>query len=59
MSPISSSAATINMAYDMAVAKKMLANTREQGQMALTLIEGAAPAPSPQGSLGTRIDVRA
>lgn len=58
MSPISGNLLTA-AAYDVAVAKKALANTKEQGQQALALIQAAAPAPAPQGDVGRLVDVRA
>lgn len=60
MSPVSGSNLLTAAAYDVAVAKKALTNTREQGQQALALIQSAvAPAAAPQGSLGHLLDVRA
>jgi hypothetical protein len=46
-------------AYDMAVAKKALQSTREQGQQALQLIQAATPpAPSASSSgVGSRLNV--
>jgi len=45
-------------AYDMAVAKKSLQSTREQGQQALQLIQAATPsAPSAGSGVGTRLNV--
>lgn len=58
MSPVSTSPALTHAQYDVAVAKKALATTKEQGQQAVALIQAAA-APSPQGSLGHLVDIRA
>lgn len=44
-------------AYDMAVAKKALQSTREQGQQALQLIQAATPAPSGSSGVGSRLNV--
>lgn len=43
--------------YDVAVAKKALQSTREQGQQALQLIQAATPPASSSGSVGTRLNV--
>lgn len=46
--------------YDVAVAKKALQSTREQGQQALQLIQSATPAPASASSgVGTRLNVTA
>lgn len=44
-------------AYDMAVAKKALQSTREQGQQALQLIQAATPASSGSSGVGSRLNV--
>jgi hypothetical protein len=50
----------VGAAYEVAVAKKALANTKEQGEQALALIQAATPAaPAASGSVGTLVDVRA
>jgi hypothetical protein len=61
MSPVSGSSMVAGAAYDVAVAKKALANTKEQGEQALALIQAAAapPAPAASASIGTLVDVRA
>jgi hypothetical protein len=61
MSPVSGSSTLTGAAYDVAVAKKALANTKEQGEQALALIQAAVapPGPAASGSIGTLIDVRA
>jgi hypothetical protein len=48
-------------AYDVAVAKKALASTKEEGEQALALIQAAvAPAaPAASGERGTLVDLRA
>jgi hypothetical protein len=47
-------------AYEVAVAKKVLASSKEQGEQALALIQAATPpAPASSGSLGTLVDIRA
>jgi hypothetical protein len=51
--------ASAGLGYDVAVAKKVLQSTREQGQQALQLIQAASPAASNAGpgSGGGRLDV--
>lgn len=50
--------ASAGLGYDVAVAKKVLQSTREQGQQALQLIQAASPAASSTGaSGGRRLDV--
>ena len=45
-------------AYDVAVAKKSLQSTREQGQQALQLIQASTPsAPNASSGVGTRLNV--
>ena len=43
--------------YDMAVAKKSLQSTREQGKQALQLIQSAMPAPTP--GVGGNLNIKA
>jgi len=43
--------------YDMAVAKKSLQSTREQGQQALQLIQASTPSPSASSGVGSRLNV--
>lgn len=46
------------MAYDMAIAKKSLQSTREQGRQALELIQSAsAPAASASSGVGGRLNI--
>jgi len=60
MSSVSSSPALTAARYEIAVAKKALATTREQGEQAVALIQAAEPpAATPQGSLGHLLDIRA
>ena len=59
MSSISGSPLLTGAAYEVAVAKKALASTKEQGQQALALIQAAAPAPARPGEVGHLIDIRA
>ncbi len=59
MSPISGSNLLTAAAYDVAVAKKALASSKEQGQQALALIQAATPAPAQRGDLGQLVNVRA
>lgn len=50
--------ALAGMAYDVAVAKKALQSTRDQGKQALQLIQAAVPAaPSASSGVGTRLNV--
>lgn len=44
--------------YDVAVAKKVLQSTREQGQQALQLIQAATPPAASAGDgVGTRLNI--
>ena len=44
--------------YDIAVAKKQLQSTQEQGKQALQLIQSATPsAPSASSGVGTKLNV--
>lgn len=61
MTPVSNSSALVGPAYEVAVTKKVLANTQEQGKQALALIQSAVPptAAAPEGPLGRLLNVRA
>jgi len=43
--------------YDMAVAKKALQSTKEQGKQALQLIQAAMPSPTP--GVGGNLNIKA
>ncbi|HEY8944898.1 MAG TPA: hypothetical protein VIM73_11580 [Polyangiaceae bacterium] len=61
MSPAAVSSTLLGPLYEVAVAKKVLSASKEQGQQALQLIQSAAaPAvATPQGAVGHLIDIRA
>ncbi len=52
-----SGSAAAGLNYDVAVAKKALQSTREQGQQALQLIQAATPPASGSSGVGSRLNV--